>query len=359
MEMTRKEFLETVAGGVAYSAASASSITSAAPSRGNLRRGVSLYSYQEEFYTRAMSLEDCLSEASSIGAYAIELLPEEMVPDFPNPSDKWVGQFRGWMDQYHLVADTYCQFQDTVLVKGRDLPLEDGVAMLERDLKLAKRLGFKNMRLLVGTPLDVTEKAIPLAEKYDVWLGFEIHWPLTIKSRLVDAWMALIERTKTTHLGIIPDFGIFQKRPPRVARDRQIRDGLLTERIAKLIETEHDAGTPKDKLAAEMAKMGAKSGDSMYLEMVYGTKMEDPRTLIPLKPHIRHFHAKFYEMTEDYRETSIAYEEVIPVLVEAGFDASVASEYEGQRHTQDLFETNSCEQVRRQQLMLRRLIGES
>jgi hypothetical protein len=44
--------------------------------------------------------------------------------------------------------------------------------------------------------------------------------------------------------------------------------------------------------------------------------------------------------------------------VEGGIDASIVSEYEGQRHTQDAFETDSCEQVRRQHVMLRRLLGE-
>src|ERR1017187_3857771 len=159
--MTRKNFLEAMAGAAAYAAASGPA--GAAASKGALRRGVSLYCYQEEFYKRAMTLEDCLSEASSIGASAIELLPEEMVPDFPNPSDRWVDQWRGWMEKYRLVADTYTQFQDTVLIKGQDLAVDEGVAMLERDLKLARRMGFKNMRLLIGTPLDVIAQAIPLA----------------------------------------------------------------------------------------------------------------------------------------------------------------------------------------------------
>lgn len=357
MEMTRKDFLQTVAGAGAWAALAPSANSSAAVDS-KLRRGVSLYSYQEEFYTRAMTLEDCLSEASSIGALAIEILPEEMVPDFPNPSDQWIGQWHGWIDKYHLVADTYCQFQDTVLTKGRDLPLEDGVAMLERDLKLAKRMGLKNMRLLIGTPIDVVEKAIPLAEKYDVWMGFEIHAPAPVNSRLVQRWVEVIEKHKTRHLGIVPDFGIFQKRPPRVARDRQIRDGLLTEKIAMYIEQAAASGTPKEKAAAEVAKMNPKSGDTRYLDAFYNTKMQDPKLLIPLKPYVRHFHAKFYEMAEDYRETSIPYEEVIPVLLKEGFDASLASEYEGQRHTQDVVDTNSCEQVRRQHVMLRRLLGE-
>jgi hypothetical protein len=355
MEMTRKEFLNTLAGAGAWAAVRPPQ----AAGKANLRRGVSLYSYQEEFYTRAMTLEDCLSEASSIGAYAIELLPEEMVPGFPNPSDHWADQWHDWLDRFHLVADTYCQFQDTVLVKGQDLSLEEGVAMLERDLKLARRMGFRHMRLLIGTPIDVVEKAIPLAEKYDVWMGYEIHAPAPINSRLVQRWVEIIEKHKTKHLGIVPDFGIFQKRPPRVARDRQIRDGILTEKIAVYIEQAAAAGIPREKAAEEIARMQPKPGDTRYLATFYNTKMQNPKLLVPLKPYIRHFHAKFYEMTEDYRETSIPYEEVIPVLLEAGFDASLASEYEGQRHTQDVMETDSCEQVRRQQLMLRRLLGET
>lgn len=354
MEMTRKEFLNTLAGAGAWTAVRPPHPAAQA----NLRRGVSLYSYQEEFYTRAMTLVDCLSEASSIGAYAIELLPEEMVPGFPNPSDRWVDQWHSWLSRFHLAADTYCQFQDTVLVKGQDLSPEEGVAMLERDLKLARRMGFRHMRLLIGTPIDVVEKAIPLAEKYDVWMGYEIHAPAPINSRLVQRWVEIIEKHKTQHLGIVPDFGIFQKRPPRVARDRQIRDGVLTEKIAAYIEQAAAAGIPRERAAEEVAKMQPKPGDTRYLATFYSTKMQDPKLLIPLKPYIRHFHAKFYEMTEDYRETSIPYEEVIPVLLEAGFDASLASEYEGQRHTQDVMETDSCEQVRRQQFMLRRLLGE-
>jgi sugar phosphate isomerase/epimerase len=358
MEMTRKDFLQTLAGAGAYAALPAAPGTPAPPKAG-LRRGVSLYSYQEEFYTRAMTLEDCLSEASSIGASAIEMLPEEMVPDFPNPSDKWVDQWRAWMVKYNLTADTYCQFQDTVLTRGRDLPLDEGVAMLERDLRLARRMGFKNMRLLIGTPLDVVERAIPLAEKYDVWMGCEVHAPATVDCRLVQRWVAIIEKHKTTNFGLVPDFGIFQKRPPRVQRDRQIRDGQLTEKVAKYIEQARDDGKSQEAVAAEVARMGPKPGDTRYVGVVYGTKMQDPKALIPLKPYIRHFHAKFYEMTEEYREYSIPYEEVIPVLVEAGFDASIVSEYEGQRHTQDVVETDSCEQVRRQHVLLRRLLGEA
>ncbi len=339
-------------------AATPAVFSAAEAATGKLRRGVSLYSYQEEFYTRAMTLEDCLSEASSIGAREIEMLAEEMVPEFPTPPDRWVDHWRGWLEKYRLTPDTYTQFQDTVLIKGQDLSLEEGVAMLERDLKLARRLGFRNMRLLIGTPVDVIEKAIPLAEKYDVWMGCEVHAPARINSRLVHRWLEVAEKTKTAHFGIVPDFGIFQTRPPRVERDRQIRDGVLKKDVVAYIEEAWAKSIPRDEAASEITRRGGTPADSRYLARLYGSRPEDPRDLLPLKRYIRHIHAKFYEMDETLHETSIPYEQVIPVLLEGGIDASLASEYEGQRHTQDLLETDSCEQVRRQHVMLRRLLGE-
>jgi len=63
-------------------------------------------------------------------------------------------------------------------------------------------------------------------------------------------------------------------------------------------------------------------------------------------------------MTEELREYSIPYEEVIPVLIQGGYDGYIDSDYEGQRHTQDAIETDSCEQVRRHHVMLRGLFGE-
>jgi hypothetical protein len=125
-------------------------------SKGKAKRGVSMYCYQEGFYNRTMTLEDCIAEASSIGAYGIEMLAEEMVPDFPNPSNQWVDHWHELMDKYGTVLDTYTQFQNTDLRKNYELSVDEGVAMLETDFK--------------------------------------------------------IDRTKTKHWGLNPNFGIFQSR---------------------------------------------------------------------------------------------------------------------------------------------------
>ena len=52
-----------------------------------------------------------------------------------------------------------------------------------------------------------------------------------------------------------------------------------------------------------------------------------------------------------------AYPEVLKALADAGYQGSIDSEYEGQRLTQDAFVTDSCEQVRRQHLAMRRVLS--
>jgi hypothetical protein len=63
-------------------------------------------------------------------------------------------------------------------------------------------------------------------------------------------------------------------------------------------------------------------------------------------------------MLDNYTEYSIPYEEIIPILIKGGYNGYLSSEYEGNRHIQDVYEVDSVEQVRRQQVMFKRLLGE-
>ncbi len=359
--MTRKEFLQTVGGATALTTVARSAglyndaLQAGDAAKSKAKRGVSLYSYQEHFYTRTMTLEDCIAEASSIGAYGIEMLAEAMVPDFPNPSNQWVDNWFKLMDKYHTVPDTYTQFQNTYLRKNYELSVDEGVQMLELDFKLAKRLGFKHMRMLIGTPLDVMEKSLPLAEKYDIWMGSEVHFPSSLDSILTRKWIEIIDRTKTKHWGLNPDFGIFQSSPNQVQRERMIRDGVLQRPIATFIEQAWADHVTRDQALADVVNMGAKDGDKGYLDTVYSIRPDSPKLLAQLMPYVRHCHGKFWEMTEDYQERSIRYDQILRVVIESGFDGYIASEYEGQRYVQDLCDTDELEQVRRQHVMFSRL----
>jgi sugar phosphate isomerase/epimerase len=108
----------------------------------------------------------------------------------------------------------------------------------------------------------------------------------------------------------------------------------------------------------DVRAMGGNQVDVRFAESLRHTVWSNPKRLLEFMPFILHVHAKFYEMLDDGTEYSIPYERIVPVLIEGGYDGYLSSEYEGNRHLHDAFEVDSIEQVRRQQLMLARLLGE-
>ncbi len=87
------------------------------------KRGVSLYSFQEELFTGKMTVEDCVAFAASIGANGIELLPEQTMKGFPHFSDHQIGEWKDMMARHGTVSSCYDMFLDTKRVKGRLLNL--------------------------------------------------------------------------------------------------------------------------------------------------------------------------------------------------------------------------------------------
>jgi hypothetical protein len=232
-----------------------------------------------------------------------------------------------------------------------------GAERLLADIKCANRLGFTNMRLLGSTPLPVVEKVLPAAEKANIKLNFEIHGPNRLEGRTVDAWVKMFEKTQSGYLGLNPDMSLFEKKPVAVRRDCQIRGGVLRADIAKYIDQAQADGVPQDRAVAEVTRMGGGTGDQMYLESRYAG-YQDPKKLVPLLKYAHHIHGKCYEMNADCQETSIAYDEVIPLVIASGFQGYIATEYEGQRFVMDNSQEDEVEQVRRHQVMMKRLLGE-
>jgi hypothetical protein len=222
-------------------------------------------------------------------------------------------------------------------------------------------MGFKIVRPNPDTTstamMDAIERSLPFAEKNGIIMAVHTF-------SMVEPWMKLIDKTKTKNLGFVPDMSMFSVRPLRISRERKIRDGLLTPEIADFIEKAWANGMPQDKALAEARKIGYKEeekGYGIYLTReVYGLKRypEEVKLLQSHMPYVSHVHGKFYEMTDDCKETTIDYDKGMQALIQGGYSGYIVSEFEGQRFTQDAFETDSCAQVRRHQIMMRRLLGE-
>lgn len=324
-----------------------------------IKRGVSLYSFQEEMFLGKMSVEDCVAFAASIGARGIEILPEQNMPNFPNIDDREIAWWRELMAKHGTELTCYDMFLDTKLRKDRLMTDDEQVASIRRDLVLCNRLGIRNMRVLVFVRPDILERCVPYAEELDVHMGVEVHAPWHLEHAWILRTVEVADRLGTKHLGLLPDMGIFMKHFPPVYRDRFIRQGARPE-VAQFIIDQHEQKIMAEYTIYEVAvNMKGNPAEVRMVELLRHQPYANPKRIRDYIPYFRHIQAKFYEMTEDARDPSHAYDEVIPELVAGGWDGYLSSEYEGNRWIQDVQPVDSCEQVRRQHVMFERLIAQA
>ena len=285
--------------------------------------GVSLYSFMGDYGT-VLDLETALAGIADIGATGVEILGEGHIPNYPNPSQEWVDDWFRLLEKYGLEPTNYGSWIDTRLhssgPNGRDMTVEEGAAALQRDLRLAKRLGFRFVRPKIGVitsdlvphPIwtEVVELSLPLAEELDVIICPEIHAPTPIKHEVVDEYIEFIKRTGTKHFGILIDTGIFQDRP--IA----LKPGELPGRRPAFM----------DGIAV------------------------DPADFADVAEHVVFVQAKFHDIDENLQDQQIPWEPVLRAMRDAGYTGYLSSEYEGEREP-----WRSIEQVRRHHSLMRQV----
>ncbi|MBQ7614814.1 MAG: TIM barrel protein [Butyrivibrio sp.] len=349
----------------------------------DIKRSVSLYSYQDEYYLGKLDLEGCLRETAATGATGVELLAEQMIKKFPLPieTQEFRDQWFDWMKKYNLTPSCYDAFLENHIYDNRTLTLKEQINMMNRDLRLASLLGFPVLRTLVSTPMDVIEGSLPYAEEVGVKIGIEVHAPFSLNSGWADGYMEMINRTGTKHFGFIPDMGIFCRNIPDVVRDKARRHGAKEECIkivddayAKrvsdgFVKIKYDLNLGKAnmeyRMANGMAQMmdavkaaGGGPADMEYAGTSFTYSWSEPQDIIDNIDHIFHTHAKFYNMHEDLKETAVALPEVIEAYKKAGYTGFLSSEYEGGEHLRADLDVDSIEQVRRHQAAMAKAIGE-
>lgn len=110
----------------------------------DMKRSISLYSYQDEYYDGKLDLEGCLRETAKTGATGVELLAEQMIKKFPLPieTEEFREQWFGWLEKYHLTPSCYDAFLENRIFDNRTLCLGEQINMMKRDIRLASLLGF-------------------------------------------------------------------------------------------------------------------------------------------------------------------------------------------------------------------------
>ncbi len=284
------------------------------------KRGVALYSYSGEFGV-SMNLEDCFKDMYDCGAHGVEILANTHIPTYPEIDELGVKKWFELLDKYQIEPAEYGHWIDSRLYRDHELSVKESLQMLERDIKIAHRLGFQVMRTKMGviddvnTPVtnwrEIIREALPIAEEYDVKMCPELHMPTALKSKYVDDYVEFIEKENTKNFGFNVDFGTFQN---------------VFESDFRL------PGMPAD-----------------------GGPCSRPEDIIPILPYVYCCHAKFNYMDEHFEEKTIPYADVIEILKEHQWDGYLVSEYEGADKDKPGFVSD---QLRRQHIMMKRIIGD-
>ncbi|MFT4211818.1 MAG: DUF6379 domain-containing protein [Microbacterium sp.] len=295
-------------------------------SGGPFAYGVSLYSFMTDYGT-VMDLETALAAVADVGATGVEILGEGHIAGYPEPTTAWIDRWFELLAQYRLEPTNYGSWIDTRLhssgIHARDLTAAEGAAILQRDLRLAKRLGFRFVRPKIGVVSDdliphpiwteSVERSLELAADLDMVICPEIHSPTPIKHEVVDDYIGLIERTGTKHFGLLLDTGIFQDRPIPLAPGE-----LPGQRPAFM-----------DGIAV------------------------DPADIADIAKHVVFIQAKFHDIDEHLVDQQIPWRPVLQALKDAGYTGYLSSEYEGEREP-----WRSIEQVRRQHSLIRSIAAD-
>ncbi|WP_353955623.1 TIM barrel protein [uncultured Sphingomonas sp.] len=322
-----------------------------------IKRGVSLYSYQNETFLGKMTLEDCIRTSVELGAPGIEVIGEQSFWGWPEVgvADEKIAEWHQLLAKHGAVPVAHDFMLDYKRYKGREMPFDEQVASIRRDIDFGARLGVKYLRALVSIAPDVLVAAAPYAEEKGVKLLIEVHAPLHFDHPWIVRHAEAFEKSGSDALGFLPDMGMFLAAFPPVWKERFIRNGV-PQHIADYIVQAYDDRVLSEYVILNVRDMGGTGPALGMAETLRHNAAYEPKRMLDYMHRIHHIHGKFYQMDADLVEPSIPYDKIVGVLKQGGYDGYICSEYEGNRWIEDAHEVDSVEQVRRHQEMLKALI---
>lgn len=298
---------------------------------GEIKLGVSLFSFSTDYAKGILTLEDCIREAAEMGAEGFELVGTIMNRSYPHASDKVLGELKSMTDAYGIDFVSYGANTDRGLRKDRDLTEEEMLQSAILDLKTASKFGCKLMRAQYLLSPDALAKLAPYAEEYGVKVGVEIHNPEYPTSPKMLEYLEAIEKSGSEYIGFVPDFGSFATRPNKIYWDEALANGAPLELLEMAAQLRYD-DVPRPEAMKRLMEAGANGPVMGAANGMYGfvqfSKTPDLEGLKKIMPHVLYFHGKFHHVNENLQEASIPYHEILPVIKDSRFNGYIMSEYE-------------------------------
>ncbi len=338
---------------------------------GSIQRGVSLYSFQDAYARKQMTLDEIFAALAEMGVRGIEVLSDQMIHGAPHPDDATVAAWRNRMARFGFESVANDIFINATLYRNRRLTLGEQLALLKAEILNAHRLGFPLVRLVSDTNPLLIEPALETAQKAGVAMALEVHGGKSFHTVNTENYIAVMKKLNTPLVGLILDTGIFCRRHPRVATEYALWQGL-SPAVADYIDAIYDRGIdpnqiygprdPHDRsqtfpFPAELKALLKSPVDLQYATFAATYENTPFEKLDAYLPFVKSIHGKFYDMTPDCAEASVRFADLIDYLKAADWSGYICSEYEGNRFVLPGCAVNELEQVRRHQQLLKTCIG--
>ncbi len=321
-----------------------------------MKLGLTLYSFNQEYFERRYTLEDCIRKSAEIGYKGIELIAPSMLPDYPFPTDAFFDQWHSWMDKYNVEPVCLDIYNEYMVLKKRKMTEDEQYAQMLNDIKIANRMGMKVIRAMDLYPPSMFERSIEDAEKYDVKISLEVHGPKEIDHPVVYQYLEIADKYKTDRIGITPDLSTFQATvPPRMLKF-YVAKGARVD-VAEYTRQSYNNDVPYEEAVDHCVKMGAGNTDMLMLRNVYQGRKSDFNKLRELMPYINHVHAKcFDELTDEGKDPTFDCETFAKVMKEGGYEGYISVECEAFQYEPLSYALDSADILKQYYDMWKKLI---
>jgi hypothetical protein len=328
-----------------------------------IKLGITLYSLTSEFAAGLYTPETLIAAAAEHGlGPGIEFNIAQMLRTYPDVDAEFVKIWRDSMDKYELEPSAIGTNLDMGRRKERDMTLDEEHDFLARQLTTAHTLGFKKV-VIRSHGKELLRSLLPLAEKYDQYLGYEIHAPSGPNNPQVLAMREMYDELQSERLGFTADFSsTMHSLSPTLLRTMS-QMGMPEEYFAVMDEIWHEP-TPmhvrnqkfEDFLTAQDFDFTRLGPFTRLAFNMHG--LVPPEEWLDIMPQMFHVHAKFYDINEVGDEPAMDIRRIVKQFVVGGYQGYLSSEWEGHAFS-DLGESDPIELVKKQHTLMRSAIEET